>query len=178
MERVKNILRKWLHPPVMVLIFVPLLSFAVLISVFAAGKTKNTLAYVSYGMSAYSLVIWLVVLPGLTKRIRRSIMSSNIMKKAADSKTIRRYLKDLSFRGSVGIYQGIVVNLFYVVLRIIAGIRYASAWFVSMAVYYLVLGGLRLYLILCYRRRSPDVERSCYRKTAWMLFLLNIPMAV
>ena len=45
-----------------------------------------------------------------------------------------------------------------------------------MAVYYLVLGILRLYLIYSYRHRSPELESRCYRRTAWMLFLLNIPM--
>ena len=43
-----------------------------------------------------------------------------------------------------------------------AAIHYASVWFLSMAVYYLVLGGLRAYLIVCYRRRTPDLERRCY----------------
>ena len=45
-----------------------------------------------------------------------------------------------------------------------------------MAVYYLVLGILRLYLIYSYRHRSPELESRCYRRTAWMLFLLNIPL--
>ena len=103
-------------------------------------------------------------------------MGSKIMQRANASKFAGRYLHDLAFRGSVGIYQGMAVNAFYVVFRIVAGIRYASVWFVSMAVYYLVLGGLRAYLILCYRRRSPESERRCYRTTAWLLFLLNIPM--
>ena len=57
-----------------------------------------------------------------------------------------------------------------------AAIHYASVWFLSMAVYYLVLGGLRAYLIVCYRRRTPELERRCYYTTAWLLFLLNIPM--
>ena len=57
-----------------------------------------------------------------------------------------------------------------------AAIRYASVWFLSMVVYYLVLGGLRAYLIVCYRRRTLELERRCYHATAWLLFLLNIPM--
>ena len=95
--------------------------------------------------------------------------------KAAASPITGHYFKDLVFRGSISIYQGIAVNLFYVVFRVIA-IRYASVWFLSMAVYYLVLGGLRAYLIVCYRRRTPELERRCYHTTAWFLFLLNIPM--
>lgn len=85
----------------------------------------------------------------------------------------------MAFRGSVGIYQGAAVNFLYLLFRIIAGIRYASVWFISIAAYYLVLGGLRSYLIFSYRRRRKygiSYEYRCYRRTAWLLFLLNIPM--
>lgn len=68
----------------------------------------------------------------------------------------------------LGILMGVVgmaVNFLYVAFRIVAGIRYASVWFLTMAVCYLVLGCLRVYLIVCYRRRSPALERRCYHTT-------------
>ena len=68
------------------------------------------------------------------------------------------------------------VNFLYVLFHIVVGIRYTSVWFISMAVYYLVLGILRLFLILSYRNRYDIDELRCYRRTAWLLFLLNIPM--
>ena len=68
------------------------------------------------------------------------------------------------------------VNFLYVVFRIVVGICYASVWFISMAVYYLVLAVLRLSLILSYRHKECIDELHCYRRTAWLLFLLNIPM--
>ena len=175
-EWAREIIRRLLHPAKWVLIFAPPLSFAALILIFAAGSTESVPAYVTYCMSAYSLAIWLAAIPRLTKRIKSDIMSIGIVRRAAESQTAGRYLNDPAFRGSVGIYQGMTVNFLYVVFRVIAGIRYASVWFISMAVYYLVLGGLRAYLIACYRRRSPELERRCCRRAAWLLFLLNIPM--
>ena len=169
-------LQKLLHPPGWVLIFVPLLSFAALAAVFIRQCPENILVYLIYSLSAYSLTIWLAALPGLTKRAKSAMMGSKLMRKAAASPIMGRYFKDLAFRGSISIYQGIAVNLFYVAFRIMAAIRYVSVWFLSMAVYYLVLGGLRAYLIVCYRRRTPELERRCYHTTAWFLFLLNIPM--
>lgn len=68
----------------------------------------------------------------------------------------------------LGILMGVVgmaVNFLYVAFCIAAGIRYASVWFLTMAVYYLVLGCLRVYLIVCYRRRDPKLERRCYHTT-------------
>ena len=172
----RKLLQKLLHPPGWVLIFVPLLSFAALAAVFIRQCPENILVYLIYSLSAYSLPIWLAALPGLTKRAKSAMMGSKLMRKAAASPIMGRYFKDLAFRGSISIYQGIAVNLFYVAFRIMAAIRYASVWFLSMAVYYLVLGGLRAYLIVCYRRRTPELERRCYHTTAWFLFLLNIPM--
>ena len=172
----RKLLQKLLHPPGWVLIFVPLLSFAALAAVFIRQCPENILVYLIYSLSAYSLTIWLAALLGLTKRAKSAMMGSKLMRKAAASPIMGRYFKDLAFRGSISIYQGIAVNLFYVAFRIMAAIRYASVWFLSMAVYYLVLGGLRAYLIVCYRRRTPELERRCYHTTAWFLFLLNIPM--
>lgn len=172
----RKLLQKLLHPPGWVLIFVPLLSFAALAAVFIRQCPENILVYLIYSLSAYSLTIWLAALLGLTKRAKSAMMGSKFMRKAAASPIMGRYFKDLAFRGSISIYQGIAVNLFYVAFRIMAATRYASVWFLSMAVYYLVLGGLRAYLIVYYRRRTSELERRCYHTTAWFLFLLNIPM--
>lgn len=98
------------------------------------------------------------------------------MRRINDTAFGGKYVSDLAFRGSVSIYQGIAVNFFYGLFRIVVGIRYASVWFVSMAVYYLVLAVLRLSLILNYRHKSKTDELRCYRRTGWWLFLLNLPM--
>lgn len=89
-----------------------------------------------------------------------------------------RYMRDLAFRGSVSLYQGTAFDLLYAAFRIVMGVRYTSAWFISMAAYYLALGILRLSLIVSSRRGDKDKENelNCYRRTAWLLFLLNVPM--
>nr|MDD6335816.1 hypothetical protein [bacterium] len=134
------------------------------------------LTYMAYCMSAYSLCILLAAVPGLAKQIKSRLMNSSVMQKLSSSSIGGRYLHDTAFRGSISIYQGMAVNFFYVIFRIAAGIRYASVWFISLVVYYLMLGGLRAYLIFSYRRRQTNSEYVCYRHTAWCLFLLNIPM--
>ena len=175
MERARRILNRLLHPPLWVLLPVPLLSFAALIAVLARQNTGSALTYVVYTMSAYSLTLWVLAVPGMTKRIKSAILSSRLARRAAAGAT-GRYLTDPAYRGSVGIYQGMAANFLYAAFRAAAGVRYGSVWFVSMAVYYLVLGLLRAYLAAGWRRRSPARERRCYRTTAWLLFLLNIPM--
>lgn len=169
-------LKRLLHPPLLVLICIPVLSFSALIAVFILQAEDTVPAYIIFAMSAYALTIWILALPGLAKGIRAAVMGSRLMGGLRKWEMAGRYLEDLSFRGSVSIYQGMIVNFLYVVFRIAAGIRFASVWFLSMGVYYLILGGLRAFLIVCYRRRDAGMEQRCYRKTAQLLFLLNLPM--
>ena len=165
-----------LHPPRAVLCLVPPLSFAALSVLFLRGDTRDAAAYVIYTLSAYSLVIWVLAAPKQFQRAAEAVRMSGTMRRIKRSAFGGRYLSDLAFRGSVGICQGMAVNFCYVMFHLAVGIRYASVWFLSMAVYYLVLGALRSYLIVCYRRQSPELEQRCYRITAWLLLLLNIPM--
>ena len=183
MKKAKMMLHTLLHPAKWVLYSIPPAAFAALIFIFASEQTEGALAYPVYLMSAYSLAVLIAALPVLAKRIRQHkanlLNRSKLMQKIASSAFGDQYLHDPAFRGSVSIYQGMIVNFFYVLFRIATGIRYASVWFISMAVYYMGLGGLRAYLISSYRRREAgglSFEYCCYRRTAWLLFLLNIPM--
>ena len=183
MKKAKMMLHTLLHPAKWVLYSIPPAAFAALIFIFASEQTEGALAYPVYLMSAYSLAVLIAALPVLAKRIRQHktnlLNRSKLMQKIASSAFGDQYLHDPAFRGSVSIYQGMIVNFLYVLFRIATGIRYASVWFISMAVYYMVLGGLRAYLISSYRRREAgglSFEYCCYRRTAWLLFLLNIPM--
>ena len=128
-------------------------------------------AYMIYCMSAYCLTIWVLPLPRLFRKAKASILH-----RLTGTMFGGKYIGDLAFRGSVSIYQGMMVNFLYVVFRIFVGIRYASVWFLTIAIYYLLLGIMRLSLILSYRNRNMKSELRCYRRTAWLLFLLNIPM--
>lgn len=171
------IIQKLLHPPKWFLIIIVPMVFAALIFIFAAGKTESAFAYLIYGMSAYSLAVLIVAVPALARDIRSTVGKSRIMERVRTTHIVGQYLSDLAFRGSVSIYQGMTVNFLYVIFRIVTGIRYLSVWFLSMAVYYFVLGGLRAYLIFSFRHRKNERDEfRCYRRTAWLLFLLNIPM--
>lgn len=106
------------------------------------------------------------------------------MRRIASTPLGHRYVYHQEFRVSVSIFQGMTTNFLYAIFRMITGIHYASVWFISIAVYYMVLGILRLYLLHSYRRSRafsiPDnkhlYEYHCYFRTAIYLFLLHIPM--
>lgn len=165
-----------LNPPVWALISIPLISFGALAAFFAYRRTEDALAYLIYGMSAYSLTIWCIALPHVVSRVKLRVTESRLVKTMGSQPAVRRFFDDPVYHGSIDLCRGIVVDFLYAIFRVIAGIRYASVWFISIAIYHLALGGLRLYLLVGWRRRSPEGERRCYCTTAWLLLLLNLPM--
>ena len=170
MKKAWTLLERLLHPPKWVLLTLPPIVFAALIYVLLKGK-NSVPTYIIYCMSAYCLTIWILPLPRLFRKAKEAMMH-----RLTGTVFGGKYIGDLAFRGSVSIYQGMMVNFLYVVFRIFVGIRYASVWFLTIAIYYLLLGIMRLSLILSYRNRNMKSELRCYRRTAWLLFLLNIPM--
>ena len=176
MDLARSIVKALLWPPRWVLACVPTVSFCALVLVFALGEKETPIACLVYLTSAYSLVVLLVHAPSLFKAGKDRASNSGPMQWVMRNPLLGRYFGDLEFRGGVSIVLSGAVNLFNVVFRLVAGVRYASAWFISLAVYYLVLLILRVYLLACYRKRDPGLEWDCYRRVAKMLFLLNIPM--
>ena len=100
--------------------------------------------------------------------------------KRACTETAVRLWHDSDFRASAGIYLGMTGNFAYALLRAVLGLRSASAWLLSSAVYFGMLGLLRARLAHVYRR--PDGKEytclayRCYRRTAQLLFVLILPM--
>ena len=171
MEKAKVIFNRILYPPIWLMLCIASASFAALIFIFAARVPESICSYMIYSMSAYSLTIISLRLPRVIGSLKGSFD-----RLVSRSETAERYFSDISFRAAVSIYQGAAINLLYTVFRVTVGILYTSVWFISMAVYYLCLGVIRIYLIHSYKRRDIKAEITCYKNTAWSLFLLNIPM--
>ena len=87
-------------------------------------------------------------------------------------------MQDAAFRNGMRLCHGVVFNLLYALFRLISGLH-GFHLVCGHRAYYLALGGLRGYLILGYYRRKirgPLYECRCYRRAAWLLFLLSLPM--
>lgn len=183
MKKAKMILFRLLHPAKWILWLLPPVSFAALIFIFATNREDSAVAYTVFTLSAYSLTILIAALPSLTgrlKQVKEKLWShSRLIQKISSTAFGAQYFNDHLFRSSISIYQGMAVNFAYMLFRFATAVQYRSVWFFSMAVYYLVLCMMKAYLIFSYRCREQKgfiYEIRCYRRTAGMLFLLNIPM--
>ena len=74
----------------------------------------------------------------------------------------------------------LVVSAPYAILCLLAAVAHVSAWFASLAVYYLTLCCLRGYLLLGLRQAATEEDAQVTvrcRKCAWMLIALCVPLA-
>lgn len=158
MKRLLTAARRLLYPPQWVRLWIPPPVFAALIAVLAGGHSRSAAAYPLYGLSAYCLVIVLLPLPRLFCRGRAAAI--RWISRTAYGK---RYLESPALRAAVSIRRGVAVDFLYAAFRVTVGLRYASAWWIAMAVYYGILGAIRLSLALSLRKTGAAAV-SCYEK--------------
>lgn len=92
-----------------------------------------------------------------------------------------RFVSDAKFRTEVSLYQGFAINLLYIAIKMASGIYYRSLWFISLAVYYILLAVMR-FLLLHRRSRENDlllqkVELHRYRLCGVALLFMNVALA-
>lgn len=82
------------------------------------------------------------------------------------------------------IYSGLVVNLFFGGLKLGMGIAYGSSWFVTVGIYFVLLGGMRFMLLIRERRGARWRDNKFFRRyqvrtylyCGIMLLILNLAL--
>ena len=179
MERLKTILKKlfFLPPWLTVLIAVPCFAF---VSVMLVMEEHSVLSYVSYMLSAYALIITVTGITDIVRAFRQGVNSMPFLRKVRSIPAGAKYLDDSVFRAEVSLYGGLLINLLYVVVKLVSGIYYRSLWFIALSAYYVFLSLMR-FLLLHHVRRSAigkefESEFRRYRLCGIMLFGLNLAL--
>lgn len=170
MERFKRIGAKLLYPGKVLSVGIPLVGFGTLIAVFCYGMTDHPLAYFSYCLAFYALVI--VVTNGIPL-VQKGISLYGELKATG------------VFRMSRLLVLSLAINLVYAGYNLISGILYRSVWLISNGVYYLVLSLIRLLLVRYEKKQSVLDDPKEKAILGWkgfsvcgiLMFLLNIAMA-
>lgn len=99
------------------------------------------------------------------------------MEKLSNTSLGTRFLKDVRFRTEISLYMGFVINLLYIVMKMASGIYYRSVWFISVAVYYILLAVMRFLLFRRGKVRTAgnhqEAELKRYRMCGIILLLMN-----
>ena len=138
MRQIRNILHSLLFPHWLFCILLIPVGFGMLLYSFLAVPENETVAYVSYGLSAYPLVVLCL---GISRVISfwKNVKANNLY--------VNRYFSDLQFRVKLSLYGSLSVNLLYAALQLGSGIYYHSAWFYALSGYYAILATMRFFLL-------------------------------
>lgn len=169
----KAIGKKLLFPPVWVMIILAIVSTAALITVFVKGWDTLPIAYVTYVLAFYSLMVICIAcyftFPRYFKGLKQKIYNT---------KFGNRYMTDIAFKTHVSLYRSLAINLLYVAANLFWGFWYQTAWFIIFAVYYSILAMMR-FLLLRYVNKNKigdkllgELRRS--RLCAIILLLINL----
>ncbi|HBH94391.1 MAG TPA: hypothetical protein DDX91_01465 [Ruminococcaceae bacterium] len=186
MNRLKGLLKRVFNPSLRILL--PLIPISVVLLIFGLSEefTGSPVAYISYLLSAYTLTAVICALPKMAGRVKSRFWSLSVIKKINAGKIGHLFLNNIAFRGTVSIYQGLVLNTVYAVFRGIAACLFSSVWFGAISVYYLFLAVIRLFLVLYVRHLKKyrgDAEKLMlfefkgYRICGFLMLHLNSAMA-
>lgn len=138
MKRIWPKLEKLLYPGWPWVIVLVILGSVLLFVTFSRELTETPFAYVSYVLSAYALAVAVAEAVAGGKAIRRKLY---------DIPITNRYLTDAFFRVRAGLHLSLLVSVAYAVLRLVGAVRFSSFWDGALALYYMLLCGVRVYLI-------------------------------
>ena len=179
LQNIKKALKRiFCLPPVpTLLISVP--SYVLVIYALAGENVNPVIAYRSYLLSAYALVITVTVITGIVRFARRGIEEHPLIRRMLGIPLVSRYLKEDIFRAEASLYQGFLINLVYAGIKMFSGILYHSVWFVTLAVYYTFLAVMRASLLHYVRKdgKNKDFEWRRYRLCGIILLFMNAALA-
>lgn len=166
----------FLTPVKTVIIAIP--SYLFVIFVLANNIQNVAISSVAYVLSAYALII---TITGIIRIVRMicNMELPPLLKKIVSIPVIGRLIVEHTFRTQVALYPGFLINVVYVIWKLSFGIYYKSAWFISLALYYLVLAWMRLSLIRPFSEKGETrkkAELKRYRFCGASLFVINIAL--
>ena len=139
----KNILNKIVAPNKILGFLIFNLGMILLIYVFSFHLEETVLAYIAYFLSAYALIIFSVWFYKTCK------FSNNYLKKSNIYKIYQKKHKEVM---QISLIISLSFNFIYGILKLYFGIYYKSLWFITFAIYYLLLFFMKMSLLLNVRK--------------------------
>lgn len=169
----KKIGKACLFPPLAVAIALVPIATVLLIYAMVFVGTETVLAYISYALAVYTLTVWCVRVPRIVRRVKRF---------RQENAYARRWSEDVRLRVNVSLFGSFLWNAVYAAFQLWLGIRNASFWFYSLAVYYLFLAVMRFFLGRhAGKYRAGEHMRAewvRYRACGWCFLLMNLALGV
>lgn len=175
----KKIFRKVFFLPPVPTLLISIPAYALVIYALAGENVEPVIEYAAYFLSAYALIITVTGITGVVRFVRQGIDKHPFVRKLLGIPLVSKYLKEATFRAEASLYQGFFINLLYAGIKLFSGIFYGSVWFVTLAVYYILLALMRASLLHYVRKdgKSKISEWRRYRLCGIILLFMNIALA-
>ncbi len=176
METFRKILKKIFCLSPFLTVVVSLFGYGFVIAVAVLRIQNPAAQYASYLASAYALIVTItrfVYIHTTIGGVRKFISDHPLMKKFRSTAVGEKYMNDVRFRTGVSLYQGFFINLLYIVMKLASGIVYRSAWFIVLAVYYILLAVMRFLLVRRLNVQDEASQLRLYRLCGIMLLFMN-----
>lgn len=176
MDKWKKRLWKLLFPHT-VLVFI-LFNVSAVLLVYALGSAScpAVIAYASYIISFYTLVIVCARIPSIIKIFKERLYANKYM---------NIYLTRASIRVRTSMYGGLVLNICFAIFKVVMGILYRTQWLFAMAGYNVILSIMRFVLVrrdITDRNEDEQTKRfqglQSYKVCGWLMLLLNVAISV
>ena len=163
----KKIILRLLHPNrylIILGIFTIVISLFYLIYFDAFG---TPISYVLYLLMTYSLIIICIKIYNIIKEKVNILIENN--------KYLKKYKNDHKLRYKISLFVSLLFNIVYALFKLITGIYFKSLWFISFALYYILLIILKGNIIhLELKEKTLKDEYIKYRNTAIILLFINV----
>lgn len=140
------------------------ISFILLIFVFASHSEYTILGYISYPASAYSLTIFCLW-------FYKACQFGNEFIKKSKLYNLYQLKSNTIIKGSL--YFSLSINFIYGIFKLITGIYYKSWWFITFALYYLLLSIMKTSLVKG-MNKTINLEYKRLRLTGIILLFFNL----
>lgn len=173
MDFLKKIGKKLIFPHIVfVLILFPLSIILLTYSMIFEG-IESLISFISYGLSFYALTILCIRIPNILKMIKKF---------KTENKFIVKYRENVNFRINISLFGSLILNVVYSIFQLCLGLYHKSFWFYSMALYYILLTLVRIYLVMHTKKYKPGdellAEYKRYNFCGWILLVLNLAVTM
>lgn len=169
----KKIGKALLFPHISILFVLLSAATALLVYSMVFVGTKSLIAYISYGLAAYTLTVWCC---------RASYLIRFFKTFKAENKYARRWLDDTNLRVNVSLYGSLFWNTAYAIFQLALGFYHSTFWFYSIAGYYISLAIMRFFLVQ-YTSRHKSGEKMKeelikYRACGIVFLVMNLALSL
>jgi len=138
----KDIIKRFLFPPIWLMLVLTVGSGTALVAIFLNGWEMEIFAYICYVVAFYTLTVVCIfcwkVFPGYYRSMKN---------KLHENEYAHRYLTDAVFKTKIGLYRSFIINMLYVAFNAISAVIYRTYWFGIFAVYYGIIAITRFLLV-------------------------------